>query len=133
MEDINDRLKKIYDHYNFKSYAEFSKKTNISHQNASNYLKGKQKPDADKLSLIVQAFDEISAEWIITGQDTMLKKSSLFDFDKSQLSENDLQIIIEAILKYEKVLLLNPIFKQWLDNKMLIHENKVLREIKSKE
>lgn len=133
MEDINHRLKKIYDHYHFKSYAEFSKKTNISHQNASNYLKGKQKPDADKLSLIVQAFDEINAEWLVTGNGTMLKKSSLFDVDKSQLSENDLQIVMEAILKYEKILLLNPIFKQWLDNKMLIHENKILREIKNRE
>jgi transcriptional regulator with XRE-family HTH domain len=132
MVDINDRLKKIYDHYNFKSYAEFSKKTNISHQNASNYLKGKQKPDADKLALIVQAFDEISAEWIVTGKGNMFKKTNLIDLEKSQLSENDLQVIIAALLKYEEILLLNPTFKQWLDNKLLIRENEILREISSK-
>jgi transcriptional regulator with XRE-family HTH domain len=132
MEDINDRLKKIYNHYHFKSIAQFARKTGISHQNASNYLKGKQKPDADKLALIVQVFNEISAEWIVAGKGNMFKKTNLVDLEKDQLSKDDLQVIIAALLKYEEILLLNPTFKQWLDNKLLIHENKILREISRK-
>ena len=57
MDNINSRLNRIAEHYNLNSYSDFSKRTGIKHQTVSNYLKGKQKPDADKLAMIIIAWN----------------------------------------------------------------------------
>jgi phage repressor protein C with HTH and peptisase S24 domain len=73
MKDINIRLREIAKYYGLVSYAKFAESTGLSHQTASNYLKGKQKPDIDKLSQIKQSFDEVNADWLLTGNEPMLK------------------------------------------------------------
>ncbi len=85
MGNVNDRIIRIYNYYNFKSYAEFAKHTDLSHQTVSNYLKGKQRPDVEKLSIIQQSFDNISASWLLSGQGDMLLSPS-----KKNLSEDAL-------------------------------------------
>lgn len=72
MKNINDRLVKIAQHYGLASYAKFAEKAGLSHQTASNYLKGKQKPDVEKLSQIKQSFEGINANWLLTGKGDML-------------------------------------------------------------
>jgi len=70
---ISKRIKQIFDYKGFSKYSEFAEATGLSHQVASNYIKGKQKPDPDKLAKIQQSFDEINAEWLLTGNGEMLK------------------------------------------------------------
>ncbi len=136
MGNINSRLNQISDYYNFKSYSEFAAKAGINHQTASNYLKGKQKPDAEKLSIIIQSFDEVNAEWLLTGKGDMLKKSNqkgIYTIGKeNKLSDKNLQIVIDTILKHENDLMQNPVFKQWYDNKILICENNLLKSLNRK-
>lgn len=71
---ITKRINEIVEHYGIKSYAEFSKKLDITHQSASNYLKGKQKPDVDNLSKILVSFPDVDARWLITGSGSMFNK-----------------------------------------------------------
>jgi len=71
---ISERIKQIFDYKKFRRYSEFAESTGLSHQVASNYIKGKQKPDPDKLAQIQQSFDDIDAEWLLTGNGNMLKR-----------------------------------------------------------
>lgn len=67
MDDITTRLNHIAQKHKLDSFANFSRKTGLSHQTASNYLKGKQKPDLDNLAKIILAFPDFNPTWIITG------------------------------------------------------------------
>lgn len=81
MESVNERILKIYNDKGFRKYSEFAEKTGLSHQTVSNYLKGKQKPDVEKLSIIQQSFDDVNAEWLLTGKGNMLKFDNNFPDD----------------------------------------------------
>lgn len=81
MESINERILKIYKDKGFRKYSEFAEITGLNHQTVSNYLKGKQKPDVEKLSIIQQSFDDINAEWLLTGKGDMLKLDNSFPDD----------------------------------------------------
>ncbi|MEM1337812.1 MAG: S24 family peptidase [Bacteroidota bacterium] len=74
--NITDRIKQIFDYKGFTKYSEFAEATGLSHQVASNYIKGRQKPDPEKLAIIQQSFEEINAEWLLTGRGSMLKQKT---------------------------------------------------------
>jgi len=61
MESVNDRIWQIADYYGLRRYVDFAEKTGLSHQTVSNYLKGKQKSDVEKLAKIKQSFENINA------------------------------------------------------------------------
>lgn len=85
MSNISDRLNLIKDYYKIKSYAEFAKHTGLSHQSASNYLKGKQKPDIEKLAMIAKSFDKVNAYWLLTGLGEMFIEVELEDVSISKI------------------------------------------------
>ncbi|CAL2108634.1 hypothetical protein T190115A13A_80209 [Tenacibaculum sp. 190524A02b] len=149
MSTINDRIKQIFDFYNFKSYAGFAKFIGISHQTASNYLKGKQKPDVDKLSQIIQSFDNISSKWLLTGIGEMINKISkeeveisdqnvveepTVDYTKElkdeKLSEKGINYVIDALLMHEEQLQENKYYQKWLEYKLIKNKREVLEEVK---
>lgn len=74
MSTINERIRAIAAYYDINSYAEFARITDLGHQVVSNYFKGRQRPDVRKLSKIQEAFDEIDAHWLVTGEGDMFKK-----------------------------------------------------------
>ncbi|MDM1396095.1 helix-turn-helix domain-containing protein [Myroides odoratimimus] len=84
MNEVNQRISQIADYYNIKSYADFAQRTGLNHQTVSNYLKGKQKPDIDKLSQIKQSFEEIDANWLLTGNGNMIKSNDGLIKDNSK-------------------------------------------------
>ncbi len=90
---ITKRLNDIFDYYNMNKYSDFSERTGLSHQVCSNYLKGKQKPDAEKLSVIINAFKDINADWLITGNGVITSKEDcnskyeLVDFTPLEITE----------------------------------------------
>lgn len=73
MLDFHERLSQVSDFYRLKSTSDFAKKIGISHQAASNYIKGKQQPTLEVIAKISQAFSAISADWLLTGEGPMLK------------------------------------------------------------
>ena len=132
MESINSRLNEIAKHYNLNSYADFSKRTGISHQTTSNYLKGRQKPDADRLAMIIESFDEVDPDWLLTGRGNMLKKdnSGFGSLDGDGFSEEKIQIVVDGLINHEDTVLQNPVVNTWYKNKMLECENNLLKSLK---
>ncbi len=107
MFEIDKRLREIQKHYNLKSYAQFAELVGISHQTASNYLKGKQKPDFQKIALILQSFDKIDANWLILGKGEMFltQKATITDenlTDLIKLQREKIQSLEKEILRLKK-------------------------------
>ena len=87
-ETINDRIKKIYDYKGFSTYSDFARVTGLIQQTASNYIKGNQRPDVDKMALIIKSFKEIDERWLLTGEGKMLKTPAIVDAREEQTSKN---------------------------------------------
>ena len=94
-ENISTRIKELYDYKRFTAFSQFADHVGLQHQTASNYVKGKQKPDAEKVALILKSFDEISAEWLILGTGDMLKPSA------NGLNQKDL--VSDVHVKLERI------------------------------
>ena len=63
-------LKQLMDHYGMFKQAEFARKLGISVQNVNSWLsKGTY-----NVELIAVTFPEISGDWLLTGEEPMLKK-----------------------------------------------------------
>lgn len=124
--ELTERLNKIFKHYNMTKYSEFAEKTGLSHQVSSNYLKGKQKPDAERLIQIIQSFDEINVEWLMLGKGEMLKKDdkrfndeekNILDNITKDLSKVDIENIVRFISYNDEELMKNPIFENYINKK----------------
>jgi len=98
MGNITERLNKIADYHGLKSYSDFSKKTGLSFQTASNYLKGHRKPTIEKLSFIKQSFDDINERWLLTGEGSMLKESSVVNGDNNISVQSSKNIKVNDIV-----------------------------------
>lgn len=125
--ELTERLNKIFKHYGMRKYSEFAEKTGLSHQVSSNYLKGKQKPDAEKLSIIIQSFDDINAEWLLTGKGEMLKKDDINFTEKEEKVINSIindfeNINMDDLVRYlshnDKKLMENPIYSNYIGKKI---------------
>lgn len=70
---VNERIKKIIDHYNL-SYSSFSEKIGLSNNvTISNIVAGrKSAPSYDTLVKIAETFPEISEKWLLKGEGDML-------------------------------------------------------------
>jgi len=100
---ITSRIKQIFDYKGFSKYSEFAEATGLSHQVASNYIKGRQKPDPEKLAIIQQSFDEINAEWLLTGKGPMLKEIFPTNSTNTKINEKTIEYRTEAIwVQYER-------------------------------
>ena len=78
MTTINERLHIIIDKIFDRNKAKFAKAIGIAPTSVSNYLSEKRKstPSADMLEKIINVVDNISAEWLLTGEGEMIKSSS---------------------------------------------------------
>lgn len=74
MQSINERLQIIIDELFGGNKAKFAKAIEIAPTSISNYLsdKRKSKPSADMLEKIINVVENISAEWLLTGEGDML-------------------------------------------------------------
>lgn len=86
------------------------------------------------LAKIIEVYPDIEPHWLLTGQGNMLKNNTKEVLEiKKTVTEKELQTVVDCILYNEDELMKNKIFKQWFQNKMLVCENKLLKEIKEKE
>lgn len=101
MEELAKRLNKICDHNKWTKYSQFADRVGISHQTASNYLKGKQKPDSIQLEKIIRSFENINARWLITGEGEMLLKSDKVHVglaeEVANILKEDLNVILNLV------------------------------------
>lgn len=120
MKEMHVRLKKIMDYYRIKTYSDFAKRTGLSHQTASNYIKGKQKPDSEKLALIKQSFTEVNANWLLTGEGEMLLNNN--EIETLHGGKIAVDKIVDTILLYSEKFEENQKFANYIETK----ENKAI-------
>lgn len=95
MDNINDRILLICKKFNISKASELAKILDITHQSATNYIKGKQKPNYKALQKIKLKFDNLNAEWLLTGDGEML------DIGNKSTSNENLEDLIK--LQREKI------------------------------
>ncbi|PKA98439.1 helix-turn-helix protein [Flavobacteriaceae bacterium MAR_2009_75] len=88
-ESISDRILKIYEYKGFHQYSQFAKATGLIDQTAANYIKGKQKPDSEKMEKIIRAFEEIDERWLLTGEGNMLKSETSLQSNPNKMVLSD--------------------------------------------
>jgi len=84
MSKIQDRLKQYIDNKNI-SVREFCRKINVS----SSFLARDAEIASDKLLNIVNTFDDISVEWLITGIGEMMKQPENLNEDRSSYNNSN--------------------------------------------
>ena len=70
-----ERIKAIMNHYNLSVNA-FSAKIGANQVTINQQMNGDRKVSLDTILKIVNSFDLISAQWLLTGKGEMLKSSS---------------------------------------------------------
>ena len=68
---MKDRIQKLID-YKGISGGELAEKLGVQRSNVSHILNGRNKPGAVFLEKILQAFPELNARWLLTGQGQMM-------------------------------------------------------------
>lgn len=74
--EINERIKSIMEHYSINA-TELANKLKVQRSGISHILSGRNKPGLDFLEKLLLHFTEISAEWLVTGQEEMVKAIEL--------------------------------------------------------
>lgn len=120
METIIQRIKALII-YEFGERGEnaFAKKIGIPQVSLNNYTRGRRKLRLEVIEAVIQAFPNISAEWLLRGEGSMIRETSpvlLSHAGQVQLDEG----LLES--QHEKIRMLEA------ENNMLKGENSVLRE-----
>jgi DNA-binding XRE family transcriptional regulator len=75
-EDLSERMAKLLNHYGLNP-NELAKKIGGARTKAYNVISGKTKPQWDTMESILETFPEISAEWLVRGEGSMLKANNV--------------------------------------------------------
>lgn len=87
-----ERIKAIMNHYNLSVNA-FATKIGANQVTINQQMNGDRKVSLDTISKIVNSFDLISSQWLLTGEGEMLKSSSSKEESSSITNERLLSII----------------------------------------
>ena len=72
MNDFFFRFTQFAEYYSVIKPSELAKKTGMTHQSASNYLKNKGNPSIEVINQIKMAFPKLNINWLLTGNGEML-------------------------------------------------------------
>ena len=89
-----ERIKAIMNHYNLSVNA-FSAKIGANQVTINQQMNGDRKVSLDTITKIVNSFDLISAQWLLTGKGEMLKSSSSKE-ESAPITNERLFSIIES-------------------------------------
>lgn len=89
-----ERIKAIMNHYNLSVNA-FSAKIGANQVTINQQMNGDRKVSLDTILKIVNSFDLISAQWLLTGKGEMLKSSSSKE-ESAPITNGRLLSIIES-------------------------------------
>ncbi|MDR0802578.1 helix-turn-helix transcriptional regulator [Fluviicola sp.] len=74
--EIKDRLRMIMDSHKLNA-GSFADRIGVQRSNVSHVLSGRNKPGFDFMEKLLLAFPRVSAEWLFTGRQTLVKKTDL--------------------------------------------------------
>lgn len=89
-----ERIKAIMNHYNLSVNA-FAAKISANQVTINQQMNGDRKVSLDTILKIVNSFDLISSQWLLTGKGEMLKSSSSKE-ESSPITNERLLSIIES-------------------------------------
>jgi transcriptional regulator with XRE-family HTH domain len=81
---MKDRINKILQHENLSS-SKFADLIGVQRSSVSHILSGRNNPGLDFLNKILGQFPNISGDWLITGQGSMLKKNNVANISNQSL------------------------------------------------
>ena len=99
MEEFTNRLLEILENKNL-SASQFAEKIGVQRSSVSHVLSKRNKPSLDFIIKISKAFDDISLDWLINGDNTL--KSS--EITRENNSSTPISMEIEKIDSTEKEL-----------------------------
>lgn len=73
---MKDRINKILEHYQLSS-AQFAENIGVQRSSISHIISGRNKPSYDFIVKIIEHFNDLSTEWLLTGKGSMLKTTSM--------------------------------------------------------
>ncbi|MBN1115840.1 MAG: helix-turn-helix transcriptional regulator [Bacteroidales bacterium] len=86
---MEERLQKLLVHYKLTS-AQLADSIDVQRSSISHILSGRNKPSYDFLLKIIQSFNDLNAEWLITGNGNMLKSDIVSGADHNNIGNKDL-------------------------------------------
>lgn len=76
MEQLTERINTIKRHHGFTGRG-FAAALDLKPAAVINYLSGRQVPSLDFVMAILRKFEDVSAEWLLRGEGTMLKSEAV--------------------------------------------------------
>lgn len=102
--DIIERLQKIIDCENL-NVSSFAKKIGVADQTIRGIVVQKRnKPGFDLLAKVIQTFNWINAEWLLTGEGEMIKAEEPGKTEPSPSLRELIQYLKEKDMKIEKLI-----------------------------
>ncbi len=86
---MEDRLNRILDHYKL-TPAQLADSISVQRSSISHILSGRNKPSYDFLVKILTKYKQINANWLLSGQGSMLSISQNANKDNNQSPEPEL-------------------------------------------
>lgn len=123
---MKDRIVKII-MYNKLTHVAFAQRLGVQPSSVTHILNGRNKPSLDFIIKIINAFPEISIEWLLLGKGNMLKSDFLDQNEnQSNTNKNIKNELVSEVLK-------SDLFsEQSFDNNSLISNDLVIAENESK-
>lgn len=86
------------------NYRSFGSRIGFSDVVVGNVVKGRNKPSYDFIENLIQTFDWVNLEWLLTGEGSMKKSDYFADFDKNQVVNEPIAIYNSRISHLEDLL-----------------------------
>ncbi len=101
MKELVKRINAVRDYYRLSGRA-LAGKIDLKYTTINNYLNGTKDPSAEFLVALKSTFTEVSADWLLAGEGTMLKPSEpAIDELRKQLEEVKTEIAVkEGIINH---------------------------------
>lgn len=122
-DDLISRIKKVMYYYDLNT-TQFAEKTGIGQANLSSMLNGNRVIGEGVINKIIISFDNISKDWLLTGQGNMIKNNYSQNIkDENVASENNSLYGVTRIVEPDNQTVPYFLYKDQLDeNKRLTKE-----------
>lgn len=113
--EVIDRIKALIE-LKAKSERDFSLKIGVNQVTLNNYTMGKRKVSLELVELVLKAFPDVRAEWLIRGNGDMLEKEELEEVESFESNETFYKRIIDDQLDTISMLKKRLMEKESSDN-----------------
>jgi transcriptional regulator with XRE-family HTH domain len=113
--EVIDRIKALIE-LKAKSERDFSLKIGVNQVTLNNYTMGKRKVSLELVELVLKAFPDVRAEWLIRGNGDMLEKEELEEVESYESNETFYKRIIDDQLDTISMLKKRLMEKESSDN-----------------